>query len=374
MNLMRFRLHAILMLVASMVAFGQDRLPAAKVVEFVKYTVGAKETDKNIAAYLNKVVLTDRLDPQIVEALRRSGAGPKTIDALTRLATASALLPNTAAAPITARKEEAAPASPPPVAEQQRVMNAVVDYARKYIPSLPDFLCLQVTRRSIDNHYVASNPASWTPADRIVEKLSFVDHREKYEILSHNDNAIVTAAESAKYGGDTLNAFGGAVSRGDWASILEAIFDPEAETTFRWERWGNLDQKLYHVYRYQVTQEHSRETLETGNRKVSPAFHGEIFIPVDADVIRRITVEPEPPADFPLQNIREILNYDYVDISGHSFLLPLSSDLVMRNGQVANRNEIQFRRYQKYSADADIKFDDVTDVSPDPAPGPRHNP
>jgi hypothetical protein len=33
----------------------------------------------------------------------------------------------------------------------------------------------------------------------------------------------------------------------------------------------------------------------------------------------------------------------------------------MRSGRIANRNEIEFRKYQKYSADTSITFDSSDD-------------
>jgi hypothetical protein len=154
---------------------------------------------------------------------------------------------------------------------------------------------------------------------------------------------------------------GGALSRGEWATLLRAVFDRASDTTFEWTRWANLRGKRYHVYRYRVDQEHSRETLDADGKKVTPAFHGDIYVPYDSEVVWWITVEPEPPADFPMQDVKETLKYNYVDISGQKFLLPLTSEVVMREGRIGSHNEIQFRAYQKYSANAVIKFDDVDD-------------
>jgi hypothetical protein len=45
----------------------------------------------------------------------------------------------------------------------------------------------------------------------------------------------------------------------------------------------------------------------------------------------------------------------------------------MRTGRIGSRNEIEFRRYQKYSADTSISFgDDVAD--PPPADKPQSKP
>jgi hypothetical protein len=72
-----------------------------------------------------------------------------------------------------------------------------------------------------------------------------------------------------------------------------------------------------------------------------------------------------------MQDVKEILNYGYTEISGRSFLLPLTSDLVSRSGRIGSRNEIEFRRYQKYSADTSISFGDDSD---DPPPADKTKP
>jgi len=345
-----FLRNAALSCALAVVSFAQGTMPVSKVVEFVKSSIKEKLPDKDVADYLAKVRLSQKLDDQTIEGLLSDGAGQKTIEALKKLGDASAKLPEAPPPPPPPRPSDGGP--PPSKAEQDRVLAELQEYARNYVQSLPDFLCLQVTRRSIDTHYVPGNPPSWTPNDRIAEKLSFVDHREKYELLSRNENAMF---------GETWKSVGGALSRGDWATILEAIFDPQTETYFTWERWGNLKGKRYHVFRYQVDRAHSKETLEADHQTATPAFHGEIFVPTDESVIRRLTVEPEPPHDFPMQDVKEVLNYDYVDISGHRFLLPLTSDVTMRTGRIGSRNEIEYRRYQKYSADTSITFDVVED-------------
>ena len=106
---------------------------------------------------------------------------------------------------------------------------------------------------------------------------------------------------------------------------------------------------------------------------MTPAFHGEVYVPMDLDVVWRITVEPESSAGFPLQDVKEVLKYDFVTISGQEFLLPTSSEVVMRTGRIGSKNEIAFKLYQKYSADTIIKFDDVDTAPPGATTPPGDN-
>jgi hypothetical protein len=341
--------------VCALTLLAQVAVTVPKLIEFVKSSISQKLPDKDVAAEVAKLRLTQKLEDQTIEDLQTAGAGPRTVAALTHLADESAKLPPPPPPP----PPQAVPTGGPPPSkeEQKRIIEAVREYALNYSRSLPDFLCLQLTNRSVNHNYKPGD-TGWTPQDRLLEKLSFVDHQEKYELLSRNDTAMV---------GKTWEAVGGSLSRGEWASLLQAVFEPSTDTYFTWSRWANLRGKRYHVYHYQVDQEHSRETLDADGKKVTPAFHGDIYVPYDSSVVWWITVEPEPPADFPMQDVKETLKYNYVEISGQQFLLPLTSEVVMREGRIGNRNEIEFRRYQKYSADAVIKFDDIDDPADKPA-------
>jgi len=341
----------------ALVSLAQQQLTVDKLVEFITSSISRKMPDKDVAGVLVNMKLTQKLDMRTVEDLQGRGAGPKTVAALSRLAEASATLPP---APPKVAAPKPKPIPPPSYEEQQKVIEEARAYALNYSKSLPDFICLQVTRRYIDRHYKPGTEGSWAVSDRLAEKLSYFDQHEKYEGISHNDASL--------YGKDA-DAVGGALSRGDFGTLLREIFMPESSAEFHWERWGNLGGHLFHVYTYAIDQPHSKDTL-TYNRSesVTPGYHGEVFIEKGPNVIWRITVEPEPPATFPMQNIFQVLDYRYTDISGQKFLLPQGGTIVMRADGVGSKNEIEFRSYRKYSADTSITFDDSDDgqAKPDP--------
>ena len=353
---MRFRfLHiAAAWCVCALTLPAQTSVTVPKLIEFVKSSISQKLPDKDVAAELAKLRLTQKLEDQAIEDLQTAGAGPRTVAALTHLADESVKLP--APPPPPPPKPVATGGPPPSQAEQHRIIEAVREYALNYSKSLPDFICVQMTHRAINRNYKPGDEA-WTPADTFAEKLSVVDHHENYELI----------------GGKPGQLLGGALSRGDWSSLMQAVFEPSSDALFGWSRWANLSGKKYYVFRYAIDQAHSRETLDADGQKVTAGFHGEVYVPMNADVVWRMTVEPDPPADFPMQDIKETLKYDYVAISGQQFLLPLTSEVVMRTGRIGNRNDIAFKLYQKYSADAVIKFDDV-DAADDKPADPKTKP
>jgi hypothetical protein len=335
-----------------------QQLTVDKVVEFVTSSITQKLQDKDVAQFLTNVKLTQRLAPRTIEELQSKGAGPKTVAALNRLAETSATLQ--APAPKQAAKPK--PAVPtPPYEEQQRVIEAARDYALNYSKTLPDFICLQVTRRYLDQHYRRGTDGSWSQSDQLAEKLSYFDQQEKYEPISQNGNSL--------YGKPT-EAIGGALSRGDFGTMLREIFDPTSHAEFHWERWGNLQGHVFYVYTYAIDLPHSKETLNYDKtQEVTTAYHGEVFVEQGPNSVWQVTVEPEPPASFPMQDIHQVLNYRPTDIGGQKFLLPVNGTVIMRVAGVGSKNEIDFRSYKKYSADTSITFDssDIDDKSqPEP--------
>ncbi len=360
---MRFALirAAALACICTLSALAQQQLTVDKLVEFITSSISQKMQDKEVAGFLANVKLTQKLDPRVVEELEGKGAGPKTVAALNRLAAASAELP--VPAPRVARaKPKPKPIPPPSPAEQQKVIEEARQYALNYSMSLPDFICLQVTRRYVDPHYRPGTEGYWAVSDRLAEKLSYFDQHEKYEAISHNDTSLF---------GRTTESFGGALSRGDFGTLLKEIFAPESHAEFQWERWGNLDNHLFYVYTYAIDQAHSKETIDYNrSQQVTAAYRGEIFIEKGPNVIWRITVEPLPPASFPVQNIHQQLDYRYTDISGQTFLLPVRGQVIMQADGIGTKNEIEFRSYRKYSADTSITFDDPGDTAPNGQPEP----
>jgi hypothetical protein len=344
----------ILVCVCALAAFAKQPITVEKLLEFVNSSITTQMRDKDVAAYLATVKLSEKLDPRTVEELRSQGAGPKTIAALNHLVLLSARLQTPdfeAEAP--KWKERGAPSNE----EQEKIIEQVRDYALKYSKRLPDFICLQVTRRYIDGHYKPGTDGSWSPTDSLVEKLTYFDQKEKYQAISHNDASL--------YGKQTDQS-GGVLSRGDFGTLLRVIFDPSAHTEFHWDRWGNLDNKhRFHVYTYAIDKAHSHHTISYNAESVTPAVHGEIFVQEGENIIWRVSAEPETPAKFPLQGIQQVLDYRYVYLSGQSFLLPVSEWIILHAYGVGKKNEIDFRDYRKYSADTSIKFEGV-DKDPDP--------
>jgi hypothetical protein len=352
-------------------ALAQQTLTVAKLEEAIKSSIQLKLADKDIAAFAAKVKMSEKLSPKVVEDLQSAGAGPRTVAALTLLVTQSASLSAAPAKMVMTTQQPTGPPAPSDT-EKKRILEDTREWALNYVKSLPDFLCMEVTRRSVDPHFEIGSEGSWSPSDRLIEKLTYFDHKENYELLQHNDNAMI---------GKTWESVGGSISRGEWATLLAEIFEPSTNTDFHWQRWGTLRGHLTAVYEYTVQQEYSQETIGYGdppnNQKITAGFHGLLYVQNSPkNVVLRLTVIPDIPPSFPVQDVDQIVDYDYQDIGPEKFLLPLHSQVKMRNGHIASMNEIEWRQYRKYSADTSITFntaddkplpDDKTKEQPAPA-------
>jgi hypothetical protein len=339
---------ALLLLGASLWLPAETKLTIEQLVGFVRSSIQVKQPDKAVAEYLATVSLSERLDDRTIDDLRAGGAGPKTVEALKALGTASRTL--AAPAQPTPTPPPPPPLDPPGAEEQGKVIGQARDYAMNYTKSLPDFLCTQVTRRYVDPH----GTQFWGLEDTLTAHVSYVDHKEDYKLMTRNGQ---TAKSSSIW------SVGGANSAGEFGSMMAAIFDPKTEASFHWERWATLRGRRAYVYAYQVAQERSGWHVSSGKDAASPAaetvpgYHGLIFVDRDLLAVVRVTLVAELPTDFPIQQVEDTLDYDLAAISGHEYLLPLRAVVQMREGSHHSKNEVEFRLYRKFTTEATITFD-----------------
>jgi hypothetical protein len=352
---MRYRLLAGVFAVC-LVAAAQT-LSLRELVSFVQSSEQlikeGKQTDGELAKYLAKVKLTERLDDRVIEDLQSRGIGAKTLQALQALRDRTKDL--MAAKPI-APEAPPTPISPPTSEEQAAILSDVREYALNYSKNLPDFICTQVTRR-----YAAPMPGtrwggsalsepSWQAQDVLQIRLSYFEQKEKYTVVLAN-NAIVNK---------DYEQMGGSKSFGEFGSMLREIFEPGTEARFEWDHWGTLRKNPVMAFSYHVSRSRSQYRLVVEDAKLSiiTAYRGLVEVDPKTHVVMRVsTIAENIPADFPIRKAEDVLDYDYQDISGHTFLLPMKSQVLMSGGEVLTRLDEEFRLYRKYSAEAGITYD-----------------
>jgi hypothetical protein len=318
----------------------ETRMTVEQLRAFVTSSRQLGHSDKQVAEYLKNVKVTQRLEPGVVEDLYGS-AGPKTLEALREISEASKKLP---AAPAPPPKPVYQPIPPPSSAEQGRILDNVRDYALDYSRRLPNFICTQVTRRYVD----PSGLEFWQQQDVITTKLSYFEQKEDYKVILVNNHYVNTS----------MDKLGGATSQGEFGSMLKEIFELRSRATFEWERWATLRGRRMHVFTYSVPQETSQWRITYDNvDSIRPAYGGLVYVDRDTNSIMRVTLEARNiPPSFPVQEANTTLDYDYQTISGQSYVLPLKAVIRMRSGKMLTKNDVEFRMYNRFGAEATITF------------------
>jgi len=333
---------AIAALILALTLPAQSKLTVAQLVSFLQSSIRLNHPDKQVANYLSKVRLSERLDERTIEDLQGQGIGPRTVEALRKMREESQGLP----APQPPAPKPAAPVIPPPSSEEQaRVLEEVRGYALAYTKSLPDFICAQVIRR----YYDESGMEFWALMDTLSLRLSYFNQKEDYKLMLVNNQTTTQSYES----------LGGATSTGEFGSLLKEVFEPKSHAAFQWERWATLRGRRTHVYSYQVAQQYSQWRVSYQRQlEIVPGYRGLVYVEKATNKVLRVTLEAvDIPPSFPIQQAATILDYDYVTISDREFLLPLKAVVRMREAKFLTKNEVEFRMYRKFSAEATIKFE-----------------
>ncbi len=319
-------------------------------------------TEEQIIEAIQSRGIGFRLTDSVRKELKKDGASAGVLAALEK---AYDVLKRRGSAEAAAAAAAAAPASVPlPPAldapQQTRLLEQVRSNALEYTEKLPNFICVQVTRRAVQ----IDHDGTWHPQDVIQARLAYNEHKESYQVIAINDQITDRPYDS----------LGGATSTGEFGTLLLSLFLPETEARFTWVGPAALRQRQVYEYDYQVAQERSRwHLIWQKTRSVVPAYRGRIAVDAESGQVLRLSMEAlEVPADFPIRAASSTLDYDYASIAGRSYLLPLQAAVEMKEGRYTTRNEIQFRQYRRFTADTKLVFEDVSaPPSPPPPPPPR---
>ena len=335
-------------------------LSVKQLMSFIQSSQQLKQNDKEVAAFLSKVKLTEKLDDRTIEELQSLGIGPKTLAALHLLRDESQGL--SAAGPIVPEAKPK-PIPPPSSEEQAAIIDDVRQYALNYSKNLPNYICTQVTRR-----YVAPVPGgryggrpggdpSWQLQDTLTIRLSYFDQKEDYKVVLVNNT--VTQQD--------LNRLGGTTSAGDFGSMMRQVFEPATEAHFEWDHWATMRGRMAYVFGYRVSQSRSQWRIDYNHEMdIISAYTGLVYVDKETHQVLRITLEAvDIPPSFPVRHADDILDYDYQMLGDQPFLLPLKGTVRLGTAEYVTRNENEFRLYHKYASESEIKYDTET---PPPLP------
>jgi hypothetical protein len=240
-------------------------------------------------------------------------------------------------------------AARPSPQEENRIREVARRRALEYESTLPNFTCIQKTRRLID----PAGTNKWRDSDTMTELLRYVDHEEVRHTLDVNG--------SRKYPRAAMEGF---LSSGEFSVLLLAVFSPDVNAAFTWKELANLANHTCHVFSFHVDVRHSKYALRAGphgNMRRNVAYHGLVYIDSNSYAVRRISIEAENvPPEFPVQASSMWMNYDLMQLGEHEYLLPVAAEVLARTGKRRLvRNEIMFRDYRRFGSEATVKFGDI---------------
>jgi hypothetical protein len=378
---MRALLVSLLLLASALMA--QTQMNVEQLVEFIKSELALHQhSDKQIAAGVRQIQLTEKLTDKTIIDLQAQGIGQKTTEALKiqRDLTANIKPPSHDAPPAPAKAADqgtsvesptvslapkAPPIPPPSSIRQEEIRQAITDYALNYTKNLPNFFCVEVTRQYVD----PNGGSSYRSLGSILARVSYHEGQDHYSVYSVNSKLVdETSMDSVKTGGAT--------STGEFYSLMKSIFDPQSQTEFGWDHWATLRGRRMAVFSYSVDSAHSTYYIHYGESKdddqrIVTAYRGLIYADPNTGEIGRIKFEAmDIPQSFPVKETSEILDYDLVDISGNKYVVPLAAKLYMKAGRESTKNEIEFKLYRKFEAGSTIKYD-LDPNAPPPPPLPE---
>jgi hypothetical protein len=95
-------------------------------------------------------------------------------------------------------------------------------YTQTYTQSLPDFIASEFIRR-----YAGPPGAGFYRLDTLTIQLRYFQHIEEHKLIQHN-------ADPARAAFEDLH---GLVGSGEFGAAISAIFSPDSQTSFHFQKW-----------------------------------------------------------------------------------------------------------------------------------------
>lgn len=236
---------------------------------------------------------------------------------------------------------------PPPSADElESIVAAARRHATGYSKSLPNFVCLEVTNRSVD----PSSNGNWKHRDTLAELLRYVDNQETRTLLERNGEKTTMQRS------DLDQTW--AISTGEFGPLLKLVFSDASKADFEWKEAASIGSETVQILTYRVARQKGTISLNDGNRTFGAGFHGLVYIDKSTGGVRRITLQADDlPRDFSIHAASMSVDYDFVTIGAHDYLMPMRATMTLQRGRrQTDLNEIAFRNYRRYASQAKISF------------------
>ncbi|HKQ52556.1 MAG TPA: hypothetical protein VJT74_09315 [Pyrinomonadaceae bacterium] len=272
----------------------------------------------------------------------------------------------------------------PPPAEAEEVLVRARRAAIEGAQTIPDFIVKQLVTRSA----AREQTRNWRVLDRLTVAVSYRESAgEQYKLIA------VNGLPEAEVGPErsTYEQAGGSTTRGEFATLLLKLFDPESETEFKPVDTDTVRGRRCIVYEFTIKRSKALNKLSygrlgEGGRETFSGMHGRVWI--DREIARALRMEftaTEVEPDFPIKDLENRIDFDWVTIGDEKYLMPVTAETIFTTTvpvtyydprremkvtemtTIQNRNEIRFRNYQKFGAEVKI-IEDVDDFEDEPQP------
>ncbi len=210
------------------------------------------------------------------------------------------------------------PAQLPTEAAWPQFLESVRQKSLDYIGALPDFICRQQVQRMAK----WGGLGSWQNVDRLVLEVSYYEKTEHYKALLKNDKPLR---------GDVKGKVGGIISRGDFGNALRLLFTPESNASFKREGKERIRGHAALRVSFAVPQKNSGYDVGFGDERVTVAYVGRCWIELATRQVVRLECEARDiPSSVPVRRSAHITDYDWVDIGGVQYWLPVRASVYLK--------------------------------------------
>lgn len=237
--------------------------------------------------------------------------------------------------------------APPSVDDQRMLLSRVRLEALRYQRELPDFLCTQLTTRSVDSSGTGKH---WKRRDTLEVEDVYVGGFVNHKLIMMNGGAPrITYQQLTGFLSETvLHSVG----------FLPAwLFGPQATTQFEWVRESTLNGRRVQIFSVHLPSSGSKLVISTQRNSFVAGVDGLIYVDAVAAVVRRFEIRMDLPPASAIQEGELDIDYARVAISARQFFLPVKFEVRARFGPSLVKNETEVVRYQKYAAETTIHFD-----------------
>lgn len=226
---------------------------------------------------------------------------------------------------------------------QSALLASARERALGYVDSLVNFKCIEITDRFMD----PKGTGGWPRHDKIAELVTFENHEESRTTLEVNGQPASAQGYDMK----------GARLDGEFGGVLKAVYDPKSKAQFKWKETDLLEGAPVQVFSYSVDVKNSQFSVTAlPAPSTIVGFHGLVYIDDATRGTRRITMEAEGiPADSPVHASAVTIDYDYVEINDHDYLMPVEGEMRMKAGKRGGiMHRIEFQDYHRFGSNARI--------------------